>query len=194
MPVDISGYSKQPHLRASHLVGVLATMLAFLTAPAQAQQTTTGVAFGSDFWTGSMNPELFQLHNNGGEKACDLTEKFVTVRGSLGFCIDADEHSAGALEWEDARETCAAEGKRLPEVSEFKFACQAGISGLNNMTGNREWLSNFATFTNKDPQNFQFTTIAPQSGADGCADQNFGWVTRSDLTTSASATTFRCVR
>lgn len=131
-------------------------LLAISSLGAHAQQVTTTTAVGSDFWTGSMAPELFQLHENGGARACSATEKFVTVRGNLGFCIDANESASGSLDWEDAREVCAAAGKRLPEPAEYKFACQAGISGLNDMTDDNEWASNFATLF-RNPQQISST-------------------------------------
>lgn len=87
---------------------------------------------------------LFTPHRDN----CDTTEVFVEVYTDdnsvqFGFCIDKDEHSSGAKQWEEARDICVSEGKRLPEPGEYKFACN-NATGLNNMTDDWEFASNFA--------------------------------------------------
>lgn len=172
---------------------ILSALLAALTTPASAQHTTTTTAVGSDFWTGSMSPELFQLHENGGAKACTASEVFVPVRGVLGFCMDANENAAGALDFEDAREICAAAGKRLPEPAEYKFACQAGIPGLNNMVDDAEWASNHPILHANNVGTTALNGVAiPAAGNGGCNRLAQSWV--GNTNTVATQLPFRCVR
>src|SRR5262245_56375471 len=90
---------------------------------------------------------LYTPHRNN----CNgTTEAFVAVGqngtgGNRGFCIEKDERDGTGKSWEDARQDCAGDGMRLPEPAEFKVACEsAGGLGLNDMTNNWEWTSNFA--------------------------------------------------
>ncbi len=177
----------KPHLS----LALLATAL-MAVAPVKAQQTTTTTANGSDFWNGSTPPELYQLHENGGARTCSGSEVFVTVRGALGYCMDANENAAGSLQWEDAREICMAAGKRLPEPAEYKFACDAGVPGLNNMTDDAEWASNFAAVYRSPVTGTPVVLYAPGMGNGACNDI----FTTSIATSSSSNATapFRCVR
>lgn len=99
-------------------------------------------ALGSDMWTADFaNQGLFKPHAD----YCDSsTEAFVAIAGSgRGFCIEKSERSSAA--WEDAREDCAEDGKRLPEPGEYKFTCNiAGSLGVSGMDSGAEWVSNFA--------------------------------------------------
>ena len=99
---------------------------------------TSQPSLGSDAWTVNMS---FETHPND----CDpLTEAFAEILpNGEGFCIDIDERPA--QHWYIARNSCFQEGKRLPEIVEYTFACnQAASLGLNDMIGNREWGSNFS--------------------------------------------------
>lgn len=162
------------------------------SASAQTSHTTTGVALGSDFWTGSMSPELFQLHENGGASVCTGSEVFVTVRGALGFCIDANENAAGAQEFEDARETCGAAGKRLPEPAEYKLACQAGIGGLSNMTDDYEWSSNFWHILRNPQTPYAMFISTAAMGNGSCTTGRFYHIAGEPAISSTQP--FRCVR
>lgn len=74
---------------------------------------------------------------------CTASESFIQMGpgSNLGFCIENDQRS-GAY-FEVARQTCVAAGKRLPESVEFKYACLNAPGGLNDMTGDYEWATNF---------------------------------------------------
>jgi hypothetical protein len=165
-----------------------------LAGTAVAQQVTTAVGLGSDFWTGTMAPELFQMHENAGDRACAVTELFVPVRGNLGFCITGSENAAGALEWEDAREACASVGKRLPEPGEYKFACQRGVPGLTDMGDDFEWVSNFPIVMPRTDasQPAIGAVIVPVAGNGSCNSMSRNFIGRSDNAAPASHA-FRCV-
>lgn len=143
---------------------------------------------GADMWTGFMaRQDLFRPHDN----FCSASEAFVVVTpNGEGFCIEKDERSATT--WEEARNNCVAEFKRLPEPGEFKFACtRAGSLGLNNMTGNWEWSSNFAT------QQLMSTTLqgtmVAMWGALGCTSAALGHV-GTHTTPGNNSLNYRCVR
>lgn len=61
---------------------------------------------------------------------CSANEAFMplgsgSTSGGTGICVEKDERSV--LNFEDARLDCADEGKRLPEMAEFRRAC--GLAG-----------------------------------------------------------------
>ncbi|MCB2106115.1 MAG: hypothetical protein KDE14_00385 [Rhodobacteraceae bacterium] len=171
---------------ASAVVGGEPTVLPGSTEVGQPSQ-------GSDMWTQAMTQlGLFRAHRDNCESS---TEAFVTVYTDdnsvdFGFCIDKDENAAGNSSWDDARNTCIASGKRLPEPGEFKVACvQAGTLGLNNMTdSDAEWASNFPTPL---PGSSTFGIGVPLMGNQSCLYGGYSWVantTKLNITTS-----FRCV-
>lgn len=133
---------------------------------------------------------LFRVHRND----CDTqTEVFVEVftddnNVQFGFCIEKDERTA--QQWEDARDTCLSEKKRLPEPGEWKFACDTA-AGLNNMTDDGEWVSNFPLIFER-PGNKVRGPIIPSAGDGSCGQGSFGQM----LLSSGTPTTweFRCVR
>lgn len=97
-------------------------------------------AMGTDMWTLAMGRRGdFVIH----EDDCDSgTEAFVELLDDEGYCIEKSERSAAL--WEEARQTCFAAGKRLPEPGEWKYACGlAGGLSISNMTDDWEWASNF---------------------------------------------------
>ncbi len=164
-------------------------------ADAQSLRRGFGVgvpSMGTDMWTQAMGGlRLFTPHRDN----CDSTEVFIEVYTDgnsvqFGFCFDKDEHSAGALEFEDARQTCLDEGKRLPEPVEFKFVCQAAPTGVNNLTDDREWASNFAE---AEPANTTTNVgvVVPAASTSCVASAHYS-VTRSDSFSHTAA--FRCVR
>jgi hypothetical protein len=129
---------------------------------------------------------LFTAHSNN----CDGTESFVALfsGSSVGFCIEKNEHSAQY--WEDARKTCAAAGKRLPEPGEWKDSCQnAGTLGLSDMTGNWEWASNFSLPMYDGNGN---GVGSPVFGGSGCNHATWLWVGYG--TGGENSGAFRCVR
>jgi len=76
-----------------------------------------------------------------------------------GYCIDADENTAAT--WTAAAAQCQSEGKRLCSGAEWYGACAAGLGGLNNMTGNYEWVDDISD-----------ATRAIEMGSAGCTDIN----------------------
>lgn len=149
--------------------------------------TTTVVGAGTDMWTGLMGKsELFTPHQN----TCDpATESFVEIMVGIGYCIEIYQHPAE--EWEYARDTCLQEGKRLPEVAEFQFACeQSALLGLNNMTDDLEWSSNFYTATGSEKTS---PLMVPVAGLGGCNTGIYSAIATQGGTPPLSRT-FHCVR
>lgn len=148
-------------------------------------------SLGTDMWTQAMaGRRLFTPHRDN----CNTTNEFfveVYTDGNsveFGFCIDKDEHSAGLLQWEDARDTCMAEGKRLPEPGEWRFACDT--LALNQEKDDAEWISNFTQFFRNGTSNSGI--VVPISGVDHCARISQGWAGRNNI--FAHNLPFRCVR
>jgi hypothetical protein len=142
-----------------------------------------------DMWTRDMEQRgLFTPHENN----CDsTTEAFVAIAGSSrGFCIEKAVRSADY--WENARESCAALGMRLPELAEYKVTCaQAGALGVSMpVSSNREWLSNFPALATPDyGEGPAAYTALPGS----CHSISFDFVA-SNWTPSTRQWSFRCVR
>lgn len=141
---------------------------------------------GEDMWSNPSESKLYSPHVNN----CDTTEVFIRVGGGdLGYCIEKTER-ATPLQWEDARQACAQDGKRLPEPAEYIYACDNPPSGLINMTGNWEHIGNKSTLF-KD--NSGITVMAnPALGYRSCYD-----ATISVIATSSSQNwpgLYRCVR
>ena len=151
-------------------------------------------AGGTDMWTQAMSGlRLFTPHRNNCDDTTTPTEVFIKVYTNsnnvdFGFCMDKDEHSAGAKQWEDARKECLDDGKRLPEPGEFKYACDS-VSGLNNMTDDPEWSGNF-TILLKGSSNTGIA--APYNGNGSCNKGASTWVT--SATGAVTPYAFRCVR
>jgi hypothetical protein len=84
---------------------------------------------------------LFLPHPN----YCNSTTEVFVPYGdntAKGFCIEKNERGTGT--WDFARQDCAADSMRLPEGSEFTWACQ-NAAGLSNMTDDAEWTTNFTS-------------------------------------------------
>lgn len=148
----------------------------------QSSQGITQPGQGSDMWTAYFSEHgMFNPHTND----CSGTEAFVKIAGSgTGYCIEIDERTTAS--WIEAREACAALGKRLPELGEFKYACQnAGSLGLNNMTNDPEWSSNFLI------DGSAAKTAGYYSGTGGCNYGSTGGV--NNYQGSESTFSFRCV-
>jgi formylglycine-generating enzyme required for sulfatase activity len=90
------------------------------------------------------------------------------------YCVDADENTSAT--WAAAAAQCQSEGKRLCSGAEWYGACAAGLGGLNNMTGNNEWVD--------DLDAASATIEAIVMGSAACTN-----ITRSDVTTSVA---YRC--
>lgn len=100
-------------------------------------------SLGADMMTAYFDSQgYFTPHAN----TCSGTEAYRTLYSgaSVGFCIEKDERAAQT--WENARITCAAAGKRLPEFGEWKDVCKNASTTLSviNMINDYEWASNFA--------------------------------------------------
>ena len=81
------------------------------------------------------------------EDNCITGQEFIQIWDNedgtdIGFCIEESERTAS--EWNDARATCLGLNMRLPEPSEFKFACDNGTA-VSDITDDWEWASNFAS-------------------------------------------------
>ncbi len=190
---------KLAYLRSGILSLISVAILVFLFTDAANAQTidprrgfNNGVAAqGTDMYTQAMSGlRLFTPHR---DNCNSTTEVFVKIYNNsnnvdFGFCIDKDEHSAGVIEWEDARKECLDDGKRLPEPAEFKIACQIG-TGLSNTTDDYEWVSNHATYS-FGGATFSYQTLAAGSG--NCKNFTDGNIGKSNSTSSTAA--FRCVR
>lgn len=149
-------------------------------------------AWGSDHWTQAMTQlGLFRVHRDDCASATEVFIEVFTDDNSVqfGFCIDKDEHSAGSVEWEDARQECLDDGKRLPEPAEFKFACQIG-TGLSNTTDDWEWASNFAPHTYVSGTTILYSTVL--AGGAGC--KSFINGNAGTSTNVSQSLPFRCVR
>ncbi len=189
-------------LNGAFVVFCTAVVLMGVATNANAQDPRRGYnvgvgAQGTDMWTQSMSGlRLFTPHRNNCDDTTTPTEVFIKIYTNsnnvdFGFCMDLDEHSSGAKEWEDARHQCISEGKRLPEPGEFKYACDnAGTLGLNNMTDDAEFVSNFPRYVpNLSSKQGQ---IAPHAGAGSCKHMAGYWIGNTSSTNATGP--FRCVR
>ncbi|MEQ8510325.1 MAG: hypothetical protein RIB43_15070 [Rhodospirillaceae bacterium] len=175
------------------------TLLAFtVTQPAQAQDPRRGYGVGvagqgTDMWTQAMSGlRLFTPHRDD----CNATtEVFVKVYENansvdFGFCMEKDERPG--QNWEDAKHTCLSEGKRLPEPAEWKYACDS-VTGLNNMTGGWEWISNFGSLEISHNGSGIFRMYATTAaGNNGCANASYAQIM--DWNSIAGSIAFRCLR
>lgn len=189
----------KPETIRSGLFSLLCVMTLLIVAAdsANAQDPRRGYGVGvagqgTDMWTQAMSGlRLFTPHRDD----CNATtEVFVKVYENsnnidFGFCIDKDEHSSGALHWEDARKTCLDEGKRLPEPGEFKYSCDS-VAGLNNMTDDYEWTQNSVQHMRLGTTNNLVYAITLGGGA--CNKTTTGTVAYQ--TAASSSLPFRCVR
>jgi hypothetical protein len=174
----------------------LAACVALMTAStAYAADLTefSSPASGSDMWNGMMGRSgAYTPHPN----TCDGgTEAFIAVASapdgvSLGFCIEKNQRE-GTASWINARHTCLADKKRLPEPAEFVYACNNGV-GLNDMTNDWEWATSFSTNVFQDGLNVRDGVAATVLGNGSCTTAGAGWVANSDDTPSTLA--YRCVR
>ncbi len=190
-----------PKTLRSGLMSLLCAMTLFIAASdsANAQNPKRGYGVGvagqgTDMWTQAMSGlRLFTPHRDDCVTASEIFIKVYTNSNSVdfGFCMDKDEHSAGAKEFEDARQECFDDGKRLPEPAEFKVACQIG-TGFSNMTDDTEWISNFAVQYYRGINNYEGIGVSA-GGNTGCTWNVVGWMTRSSGGGAASIP-FRCVR
>jgi len=108
--------------------------------------------------------------------------------GDVGFVIEQNERAANY--WEQAKDLCLRDNMRLPEPFEYKLACvNATTFGLNSMTGNWEWASNFALPILDSTNNALAVGVM---GTSGCGYSAVSWVGTSTGVQDSYA--FRCVR
>jgi hypothetical protein len=135
-------------------------------------------SYGVDMLTGYISEKgLFVPHINN----CFPTESFISlgIPNGAGFCIEKKERKEAS--WEESRKACALEGKRLPEIFEWKLACnEANNLGLENMTTNAngneaawEWSSNSTTPMSIGEHQGIGTAIA---GDGGCGRGSWEWI------------------
>lgn len=141
--------------------------------------------WGQDMWTEYFEHKgLYTPHENN----CGGSESFISMGPgtSLGFCLEQSQRTAA--HWEAARNTCAANGMRLPEPAEWKYACDNG-SGLSDMTDDWEWVGNYA-FT-MDSNDTYTGTKAAMAGDGGC---NYGsYANVAPGNGNLNSLTFRCL-
>ena len=181
--------------------------LAIVAPNANAQDPRRGYnvgvgSLGTDMTTQAMSGlRLFTPHRNNCDDTTTPTEAFVKIYTNsnnvdFGFCIDIDEHSSGSKEWEDARLECLDDGKRLPEPGEFKLACDAaGTLGLNNMTDDWEWSSNYwlpHRLTYAISGSYHHGQITTRAGGGGCKAKANAWI--GNTLSGSDSFVFRCVR
>lgn len=141
---------------------------------------------GSDMWTRTFEQwGLFTPH----EDYCDSsTEVFVAVSGTAqrGFCIEKNERQTAV--YEDARDDCAADKKRLPEPVEWKFACK-NAAGLSNMTDNQfEWAGNYPILFDGAGMS------AARIGKNSCIEGSRAWIVYSGTGGQEDSYPYRCIR
>ena len=158
-------------------------------------------AMGTDKWTADMDfRNRFALRNFDSDP-CSSSEVQVPIpidtssptTGSAGLCIEKNQRSATT--WEEARNACARDKKRLPEPAEFMMICRyaSSFSGLTNMLGDLEWASNFYTLGTPDTAGFQ-GVVAPVMGDTNCVRAVFALVATNAAGGGGDQAPYRCVR
>lgn len=133
---------------------------------------------GMDMWnTYSAQQGLFTPHTN----TCSGGEAFVAIAGSVGYCIE--NSTRPAQRWLTARETCVAAGKRLPEPSEWYYACVLNLFTSNSF----EWASNFTLAIQGTP----VATVVANGNDTGC--ENGGAYQIGNNNNNTLSFVFRCV-
>jgi hypothetical protein len=153
-----------------------------LWANAQVSPNGFGPGPNSDMWTSLMVEKgLYTPHVDD----CISGEAFQVIDGTRGFCIEQSERTADS--WINARSTCFAAGKRLPELTEYRVACgNAGSLSLSNVTNDYEWAGNA-------PESFSNSQGAGMLiGNGGCAIMSYDAFVSSGG--EGTNRTFRCVR
>jgi hypothetical protein len=149
-----------------------------------------GGGVGASAYTAYMNANnMFSPHENN----CGA-DAFVPLftGAAVGFCMERNERSSSSFR--DAQRTCLALGKRLPEPVEWNASCHSSVElGLNDMIGNREFVSNFAILYSAETSGNFYTGIAvPVSGETHCNKAEESWIAcEHELGQQAY---FRCVR
>ncbi|NKB45978.1 MAG: hypothetical protein GKS03_17075 [Alphaproteobacteria bacterium] len=174
-------------------IGLLITSIGDTSAQTLRRGKAIGQSgIGTDVWTTTMaGLGLFRAHRNDCNATTEAFVKIYTNPNSVdfGICIDKDEHSAGSKEFEDARQECLDDGKRLPEPAEFKYTCdQAGTLNLNNMTDDWEWTTNFTILGSSSG----YGPAATTGGNGSCKHGSWEFVARHTGTSASKV--FRCVR
>ncbi len=190
-----------PETTISRLLSVL-TVMTFLIAAstdANAQNPRRGYCVGvagqgTDMWTQAMSGlRPFTPHRDDCNATTEVFVKIYTNSNSVdfGFCMYEEEHTAGALEFEDARQKCLDDGTRLREPAEFKVACQIG-TGFSNITDDYEWVGNFPFYAQKTYSAYQQNIASYFMGSGSCTATVAAPLARSDSV--SSTTVFGCVR
>lgn len=188
--LDVTLYSKESN-------NVAAELEIEFTTPTQQASASFSASHGADAMTVLMHEKgLFSPHPDN----CDAaTEKFVKVgttsvgstTADVGVCIEkAPRNNSTVTRFSVARATCLAEGKRLPEFSEFQKACFEG--GLTPASGTSEYGSNFPVMQNWFWSFHRAGMHIPAVNASNCT-----WASNANIASSddgENVLAFRCVR
>lgn len=155
--------------------------------------------FGSSYTTAETRDVWTELAAKTGSFAphadnCDSSEVYVAIGGGiLGYCIEKDQRASAF--WENAKETCASVGKRLPEPAEWIFACKSAPSGLVNMTNGWEWSSN-NSYGFIIPANHQTHIVVTLLGYSTCSSAAMGNIASNESGSAGTSASYpyRCVR
>ncbi len=148
-----------------------------------------GPANGSDMWTSlAAQKSLFVPHEDDCESS---SEAFVEIASSgLGFCVEKSYRSAAA--WEQARDICLQEDKRLPEIGEIKYICKLKASLGVTINTAYEWSSNYSLTI--DTTNFGAGVAVPVFNAEkSCQSASYRLVAWNSTYPEDTAS-FRCIR
>lgn len=182
-------------LRAFALATLLTPTLTFASAagdptvlPGSTQVGQPGM--GGDMYTQAMTQlGLFNVHRDDCVTASEVFVEVYTDDNSVqfGFCIDKNEHAAGSVNWENARDECMEDGKRLPEPGEMLQALNTVAVSLNDDGEDYEWSSNFYNTMAISTTSSVCAALIYNSSRGGC-----GYI--GSATSQVSSFPFRCVR
>ncbi len=126
---------------------------------------------------------------------CDSgTESFVDIAETgRGYCIEKTARSAAS--WDDARNDCLKDAKRLPEAVEWKFACKSlNPADFTKSSSAPEWSSNFyAPFNAQSGSStFDGVWVTTAGGPSDCIRLSYGAVSLN--TGVEQSREYRCLR
>ena len=139
----------------------------------------------------------FGYHTNNCNTSSEKFIQYATVDSTAyGLCVEKTERSAQT--WGDANAICLGLGKRHPDYTEWRKACDGKTSGsagstdsdFLNMTGNWEWASSRPSTISYNSDIGAGSVVAGESN---CASAGWKWV-RDYAANTEDSYCFRCVR